>query len=128
MITDISIGNFPILQSVTTRENNRFQILKLLLPLGGNDQIKTENKPENRDAQLASQREHGIFFDDEYDYMQHLRERGQSDIVWEASNPTKPGKFWIPTFQNLEPISPTFPSFAKVTYMLRDVTKCFTNY
>ena len=35
-------------------------------------------------GRLAEQRKYGIYFDDEYDYMQHLRDRGEGHLVMEG--------------------------------------------
>ena len=42
-------------------------------------------------ARQKQQREFGIYYEDDYDYMQHVREREEGGTVWEAVNPTRPG-------------------------------------
>lgn len=44
--------------------------------------------PEQQQKRKEEQRKFGIFFDDDYDYMQHLRERDQEDSIhWEYIPP-----------------------------------------
>lgn len=51
-----------------------------------------EEQDSSADTRQAEQRQHGIYYDDDYDYMQHVRDRSdEGAIVWEAANPTRAG-------------------------------------
>lgn len=42
--------------------------------------------PEKRKKEQAK---FGVYFDDDYDYLQHLREPGRNEVYWEPMEPTK---------------------------------------
>uniref|UniRef100_A0A182P8H2 Protein LTV1 homolog n=1 Tax=Anopheles epiroticus TaxID=199890 RepID=A0A182P8H2_9DIPT len=48
------------------------------------------------------QAKYGIFFDDDYDYLQHLRDPGRNEVVWEPVVPASSGKPSAGTEENDE--------------------------
>lgn len=50
--------------------------------------VESKSRDEERAKRKEEERKFGVFFDDDYDYMQHLRERDQQDAVhWEYIPP-----------------------------------------
>jgi len=75
------------LQDPLAADNDADQ--QVLVELGGGE-------PSLEDSRLEEQREHGVFYDDEYNYLQHLKDRSDEGVVWEALEPSKPGKVVLP--------------------------------
>ena len=59
-------------------------------PGGGEDHDGDEHDGEgNRYSRLEKQAQYGIYYDDDYDYMQHLKEAGAPDAVVIEAVPEK---------------------------------------
>lgn len=75
------------LQDPLAADNDADQ--QVLVELGGGE-------PSLEESRHSEQREHGVFYDDEYNYLQHLKDRSDEGVVWEAVEPSKPGKVVLP--------------------------------
>ncbi|PIK59888.1 hypothetical protein BSL78_03184 [Apostichopus japonicus] len=55
-----------------------------------NEEKKT-NDEERKEERKEQQRKYGVFFEDDYDYTQHLREAQSENVVWQADAPPGDG-------------------------------------
>ncbi|XP_043270771.1 protein LTV1 homolog [Venturia canescens] len=56
---------------------------RVLVPVGDAQQHKQEKKPVDLKKRKEEQQKYGIFFDDEYDYLQHLKDVKSLPVEWE---------------------------------------------
>uniref|UniRef100_A0A1B0EZN7 Protein LTV1 homolog n=1 Tax=Phlebotomus papatasi TaxID=29031 RepID=A0A1B0EZN7_PHLPP len=68
--------------SVTFHVVNRSQQDPLIADETAPQHVLMEVAPTQKEKQKEDQAKYGIYFDDDYDYLQHLRPRGQ--VVWEC--------------------------------------------
>uniref|UniRef100_A0A1L8DD15 Protein LTV1 homolog n=1 Tax=Nyssomyia neivai TaxID=330878 RepID=A0A1L8DD15_9DIPT len=67
--------------SVTFHVVNRSQQDPLVADESAPQHVLVEAAPPNKDKQKEEQAKFGVYFDDDYNYLQHLRSR--SEVVWE---------------------------------------------
>ena len=53
------------------------------------------DKGEAANLRREEQRKFGVYFDDNYDYLQHLRDKGEDEVHWEEVD-----RFVLPKSQN----------------------------
>ncbi|XP_046473342.1 protein LTV1 homolog [Neodiprion pinetum] len=56
---------------------------RVLVPLGKTQATKSEKKETDIAKRKEEQQKYGIFFDDDYDYLQHMRDSNQISVEWE---------------------------------------------
>lgn len=56
---------------------------RVLVPVGETQATKLEKKPVERKKRIEEQQKYGIYFDDDYDYLQHLKDVNTLDVEWE---------------------------------------------
>ncbi|XP_012271143.1 protein LTV1 homolog [Orussus abietinus] len=56
---------------------------RVLVPIDSQKSVKQEKKAEDSTKRIEEQRKYGIFFDDDYDYLQHLKEVNNLSTQWE---------------------------------------------
>ncbi|XP_011874621.1 PREDICTED: protein LTV1 homolog [Vollenhovia emeryi] len=56
---------------------------RVLVPAADAQAAKTERKSLDREKRTEEQRKYGIYFDDDYDYLQHLRDVNALSVEWE---------------------------------------------
>lgn len=56
---------------------------RVLVPVGETQAAKIEKKPLDKKKRVEEQQKYGIFFDDDYDYLQHLKDVNTLDVEWE---------------------------------------------
>ncbi|KAK0171278.1 hypothetical protein PV328_009026 [Microctonus aethiopoides] len=68
---------------------------RVLVPVGSVQSSKSETKTIDKKKRKEEQQKYGIFFDDEYDYLQHLKDVNTLPVEWERveqPNKTKDDK------------------------------------
>ncbi|KAG7213301.1 hypothetical protein KM043_002600 [Ampulex compressa] len=61
---------------------------RVLVPVGDKQAAKHEKKPQEFKKRKEEQQKYGIYFDDDYDYLQHLRDVNSLTTEWERIEPT----------------------------------------
>ncbi|KAK2581269.1 hypothetical protein KPH14_008059 [Odynerus spinipes] len=56
---------------------------RVLVPADETQAAKIEKKPVDKKKRVEEQQKYGIYFDDDYDYLQHLKDVNTLDIEWE---------------------------------------------
>lgn len=56
---------------------------RVLVPVGDTQTVKNEKKSVDHKKRKEEQQKYGIFFDDEYDYLQHLKDVNSLPVEWE---------------------------------------------
>lgn len=56
----------------------------VLVPTSGDSSVPSSSAPKfDQEKRRKEQQKFGVFFDDDYDYLQHLREPGNQFVHWE---------------------------------------------
>jgi len=88
---------------------------RVLVPLsskgGKSDTASSEQKPIDKAKRKEAQIEYGVYYDDDYDYLQHLRDVNQT-VEWELAEDNKNSRVWkAPVAKGLSSgIKPSLPS------------------
>ncbi|XP_015601567.1 protein LTV1 homolog isoform X2 [Cephus cinctus] len=63
---------------------------RVLVPIGESQSSKSEKKSVDTTKRKEEQQKYGIYFDDDYDYLQHLRDVNSLPVEWEqVENPNR---------------------------------------
>lgn len=65
---------------------------RVLVPVGDTQAAKTEKKAGDREKRLEEQHKFGIYYDDGYDYLQHLRDVQSLSVEWQRVENTNVSK------------------------------------
>lgn len=57
------------------------------MPAGETQATKLEKKPLDKKKRVEEQQKYGIYFDDDYDYLQHLKDVNTLDVEWVHADP-----------------------------------------
>ncbi|XP_035721445.1 protein LTV1 homolog [Vespa mandarinia] len=60
---------------------------RVLVPAGETQATKLEKKPLDKKKRVEEQQKYGIYFDDDYDYLQHLKDVNTLDVEWVHVDP-----------------------------------------
>lgn len=55
---------------------------RVLVPAAGTQTAKAEKREVDREKRKEEQQKYGIYFDDDYDYLQHLRDVNPLSVEW----------------------------------------------
>ncbi|XP_012214437.1 protein LTV1 homolog [Linepithema humile] len=65
---------------------------RVLVPVGDKQAAKSEKKTLDREKRKEEQQKYGIYFDDDYNYLQHLRDVNTLSVEWERVENTNSQK------------------------------------
>lgn len=65
---------------------------RVLVPAADAQAAKTEKKSSDNEKRKEEQQKYGIYFDDDYDYLQHLRDVNTLSVEWERIENTNNSK------------------------------------
>lgn len=65
---------------------------RVLVPVGDKQAAKSEKKALDGEKRKEEQQKYGIYFDDDYDYLQHLRDVNTLSVEWERIENTNSQK------------------------------------
>jgi len=65
---------------------------RVLVPVGDKQAAKSERKALDSEKRKEEQQKYGIYFDDDYDYLQHLRDVNTLSVEWERIENTNSQK------------------------------------
>ncbi|KAL2724217.1 caldesmon [Vespula squamosa] len=65
---------------------------RVLVPAGETQATKLEKKPLDKKKRVEEQQKYGIYFDDDYDYLQHLKDVNTLDVEWVHVDPVNVSK------------------------------------
>lgn len=65
---------------------------RVLVPVGDTQAAKTEKKAGDSEKRIEEQRKFGIYYDDDYNYLQHLRDVKSLSVEWQRVENTNVSK------------------------------------